>query len=95
MKIKKLVNKTEVLGSKKAQTSLEDVHYHMIHYMARFQKKQLLSNGSYIKKHMLKRFLGRFAFREFLKNIKAHGLLILAPLLLVRRSCNRFRFKCR
>ncbi len=63
--------KTEVLGSKKYSNQPRGCSLsYMIHYMARFSKETASKQWKLYKKHMLKRFLGRFAFREFLEEYK-------------------------
>ena len=63
--------KTEVLGSKKYSNQPRGCSLsYMIHYMARFSKDTASKQWKLYKKHMLKRFLGRLAFREFLEDYK-------------------------
>ena len=63
--------KTEVLGSKKYSNQPRGCSLsYMIHYMARFSKETASKQWKLYKKYMLKRFLGRFAFREFLEDYK-------------------------
>ena len=60
---------TEVLGTRKYSKQPRGCsHSYMIHYMSKFDKKNANRQWRLYKKYMMKKILGRIAFREYLSD---------------------------